>query len=148
MIFRLGPAGRTLGLTFGIAFGSEPMDLDYHGLFVSYRHSSAHRRAIEQGQVVKVYDSLPLTENFVADVLIPVGARLAQYAKGVVSPNYPLPAGAIHSHVLFTAQDLQQCVEAALAGMMEGGETLHFIEYDSRNDHDSVDSLLNRFFRR
>jgi hypothetical protein len=148
MIFTLGPQGRTLGLQFGIALSTEPDDLEYHGLFISYHHNPPHRNAVEDGQVVKVYDPIPLTSFFIREVLIPVGARIAQYAKGVISPNYPLPAGLVHSHVLFTADDLNQLLQPCLAGMLDGGETLRYIEFDSRQPHDAVDVFLNRIFRR
>lgn len=148
MIFTLGPRGRTLGIPFGIALSTDPNDLDCHGLFISYRHNEPHSQAVEAGDVVKVYESRPLTSSFVADVLIPVGARLVQYSKGIISANYPLPAGHVHSHVLFTADDLERLLSPCLAGMLEGGETLHHIECDSREPHDAVDVLLNRFFRR
>lgn len=151
MIFRLGPRGRTIGLTFGIALSTHTSDLEYHGLYVSYWHNEPHRQAVHaegSGSAVKVYDSVPLSPAFIADVLIPLGARLVQHGARVVSPNYPLPAGAVHSHVLFTADDLWMLVQGCLAGMLEGGETLHHIEHDSRQPHDAVDVVLNRFFRR
>jgi hypothetical protein len=98
--------------------------------------------------VVKVQDSVPLTASFVDNTLIPIGARLAQYAKGVVSATYPLPAGIVHAHVLFTADDLAQLLEPCLAAMLEAGETLRQIDHDGRQPHDAVDVFLNRFFRR
>ena len=148
MILTLGPRGRTLGLQFGIVLSTDPHDYDYHVLFISYRHNQPHREAIANGQVVKVYDSLPLTESFVNDVLIPVGARLVQYAKGVISPKYPLPAGVVHSHVLLTADDLTPLIQRTIAAMLEAGETLYHIECDRREPQDDVDVILNRFFRR
>ncbi len=148
MILTLGKKGRTLGLQFGIAFSTDPEDLEYHGLYISYWHNENHRLAVESGEVVKIYEDRPLTDDFIETVLVPLGTRLAQYAKGVVCPNYPLPAGAVHSHVLFTAKDLDQLVTPCLAGMLAGGESLRYIEYDSRQPHDPVDVILNRFYRR
>jgi hypothetical protein len=148
MILTIGPRGRTLGLPFGIALSTDPTSLEYHGLYISYRHNQPHREAVAADQVIKVYDNLTLTPEFVDDVLIPIGTCLAQYAKGVVSADYPLPAGIVHSHVLFTASDLDQLLTPFLAAMLEGGETLHYLEYDNRQPHDAVDTFLNRIFRR
>lgn len=148
MILTLGPRGRALGLQFGIALSTDDDDLEYHGLYISYRHNEHHRREVENHNVIKVYDPIELTDDFVQSVLIPVGTRLAHYARGVVCPNYPLPAGAVHSHVLFTAKDLEQLIMPCLAGMLDGGESLRYIENDSRQPHDPVDVILNRFYRR
>jgi hypothetical protein len=148
MILRLGPCGRTLGLQFGIALSTDEEDLEYHGLYISYRHNENHRREVENGNVVKIYDPVELTTDFIEFVLIPLGTRLFQYAQGVISPNYPLPAGAVHSHVLFTAKDMDELVMPVLSGMIESGETLRRIECDSRQPHDPVDVILNRFYRR
>jgi hypothetical protein len=148
MILTLGPRGRTLGLQFGIALSTDNDDPEFHGLYISYRHNQNHRREVERGNTVKIYDPVELTEDFIQSVLIPVGARLARYARGVVCPNYPLPAGAVHSHVLFTAKDLEQLIIPCLAGILSGGESIRYIEYDSRQPHDPVDVILNRFYRR
>ncbi len=152
MIFTLGPRGRTLGLPFGIVFSTDSNDLKYYGLFISYRWNQPHREAVEIGldnkQAVKITDPIPLANSFIEEILIPVGARLAQYAKGVVSANYPLPAGAIHSHVLFTKKDCEQLIIPCLEGILEGGENIHFLELANDSSHDVVDGILNRFFRR
>ena len=148
MILTLGKNGRTLGLQFGIALSTDTDDLEYHGLYISYRHNEHHRREIGRGNVIKIYNPVELTEEFIQSVLIRVGSRLARYAQGVVCSGYPLPAGAIHSHVLFTAKDLEQLIKPCLAGLLDGGESMRYIEHDSRQPHDPVDAILNRFYRR
>lgn len=152
MILTLGPTGRTLGLRFGIVFSRDPSDHEYHGLFISYRHSFAHRIAVEQRHgthnPVKVFEPIPFDSAFIDNTLVPIGGRLLSYSRSVVSPTYPLPAGAVHSHVLVTAQDVRGMIEACLASMLEGGETLRYLEYDSTHPHDVVDVILNRFYGR
>jgi len=68
MIFTLGPRGHTWS-AFGIVFSSDPADLEYHGLFISYRWNQPHREAVERAlnnhQSVKVIDSIPLTNSFI-----------------------------------------------------------------------------------
>lgn len=152
MILTLGPTGRTLGLRFGIVFSQDSFDHEYHGLFISYRHSTEHRAAVQQRygthNPVKVFEPIPFDSNFINNTLIPIGARLLSYSRSVVSPTYPLPAGAVHSHVLVTSQDMRRMIEGCLASMLEGGETLRYLEYDNTQPHDVVDVILNRFYQR
>jgi len=47
MIFTLGPRGHTLGLPL-VLYSLVIPDLEYHGLFISYRWNQPHREAVER----------------------------------------------------------------------------------------------------
>jgi hypothetical protein len=147
-LYNLGPKGYTLGLPFGLVLSTDPTDLEYHGLFISYRHNPPHHHKVLSGRVVKLQENIPLSQSFIEEVLIPIGALLVYYSRGVVSANYPLPAAAVHSHVLFTGEDLVYFLEPCLAAMLEAGEHLRYLEADQKSAHEVVDGLLNRLYQR